>query len=517
MKKKLIFLIIPVATLLVCCIGVLCFMLVNSNTEEIYLRQINQAEKLLSQGNYVEAITHYKDAIETDKTKEDAYIALANIYTDYGDITNARIVLEWGIANVKDSASLQTALRLLPIDNDDEMQEMDDNSDKGNNKDKKGSINTYLAEIYTGYNYKRYIEHYSIKNDSFLSGVYTVEFVGIDGTFSFENTDEHDLVDEKTGKPYDGAKPKSISLSSLDELIVGVDQGVTADDIKNIGASSVRVKDDKKLGFKVMTFEFKKLKFTIECNENGSIKADSPYNLIEPEASDDENAKISFSGTIVNAVTGQSVNSGQISFRQGKNVKSGTEELVVEIEDGQYTADLETGEYTAEVKVDGFNTEYYNIYIDDSSSTKENNFSVSPALSAGEIRVVLEWGETPRDLDSHLVGTASDDTYVHVYYAHKEDKDSSDNVIANLDLDDTSGFGPETTTIYDTNGNYTFRVHNFSGGGSLANSGATVKIYTSGSTQPTVVKVPSSVNGVWWDVFTIEDGAIKNISGEVDG
>ena len=89
---------------------------------------------------------------------------------------------------------------------------------------------------------------------------------------------------------------------------------------------------------------------------------------------------------------------------------------------------------------------------------------------------------------------------------------SGDKKIAELDLDDRSGYGPETTTLYDTNGTYEFKVHRYSSDGNLSISGATVKIYTS-SSSPVVVKVPNDVDDEWWTVCKVVNGEIKDING----
>lgn len=79
--------------------------------------------------------------------------------------------------------------------------------------------------------------------------------------------------------------------------------------------------------------------------------------------------------------------------------------------------------------------------------------------------------------------------------------------IAQLDVDDRDGYGPETITLSELDGTYQYRVHRFSSSGSLAMSGAVVKVY-SGSSEPITISVPSDCDE-WWDVFTIENGEIK--------
>ena len=77
-------------------------------------------------------------------------------------------------------------------------------------------------------------------------------------------------------------------------------------------------------------------------------------------------------------------------------------------------------------------------------------------------------------------------------------------MLANLDLDDTSSYGPETTTIYrDDPGRYTFFVHNFSGGDDmvLAESRACIQVYMGYSTTPTYVFYVPNEPGYDWIVF----------------
>ncbi|MBQ9460470.1 MAG: S-layer homology domain-containing protein, partial [Clostridia bacterium] len=84
------------------------------------------------------------------------------------------------------------------------------------------------------------------------------------------------------------------------------------------------------------------------------------------------------------------------------------------------------------------------------------------------IRIVLTWGATPSDLDSHLVGLRSDmQERFHVYYRDKIAYKIGfmSKFAAELDYDDTTSFGPEITTIYSlTPGEYYFYVHDYSNG-----------------------------------------------------
>lgn len=81
--------------------------------------------------------------------------------------------------------------------------------------------------------------------------------------------------------------------------------------------------------------------------------------------------------------------------------------------------------------------------------------------------------------------------------------------IANLDIDDQNGEGPETTTIYqvlNSDTNYSFYVHDYTNRHSgsstaLSKSGAVVEVYTSMSQTPKTFFVPSNSEGTLWKVF----------------
>jgi hypothetical protein len=87
--------------------------------------------------------------------------------------------------------------------------------------------------------------------------------------------------------------------------------------------------------------------------------------------------------------------------------------------------------------------------------------------------MVLTWGETPRDLDSHFTGPIEglDAQRFHMSFS---DRDVGS---AFLDTDDTSSFGPEVTSLLRAvPGTYVYTVHNFSGesAGPIVSSGANV-------------------------------------------
>jgi uncharacterized protein YfaP (DUF2135 family) len=80
----------------------------------------------------------------------------------------------------------------------------------------------------------------------------------------------------------------------------------------------------------------------------------------------------------------------------------------------------------------------------------------------------------------------------------------------NLDVDDTTSFGPETITLNLTTGDpYYYYVHRYSGSGTLSSSSAQVKVYQ-GAVLLATFNVPTDQgSGDYWNVFAIENGDLR--------
>ena len=151
-------------------------------------------------------------------------------------------------------------------------------------------------------------------------------------------------------------------------------------------------------------------------------------------------------------------------------------------------------------------------------STSEYNYTnlyITPILNDTDYRIILTWGEYPADLDSHLVGTYSGNKF-EVYYVTRDlagyTADEYDAV--NLDVDDTSSYGPETITVrYDSSfGDCHYFVQDYTNNGTLeskalSNSQAKVIVYK-GNDLLGVYTVPTDMGGVYWNVFSIVNGEI---------
>jgi uncharacterized protein YfaP (DUF2135 family) len=127
------------------------------------------------------------------------------------------------------------------------------------------------------------------------------------------------------------------------------------------------------------------------------------------------------------------------------------------------------------------------------------------------ITMKLTWGAAPGDLDSHLYTPSG----AHVYFSRKGSLLAEP--FANLDVDDTSSFGPEVITLTRLMvGTYRYHVDNYSGfrAGSFTNATARVELNVPGRAAelftPPTVEEPSGTRV--WTLFELDVDAQCNVT-----
>ena len=210
-------------------------------------------------------------------------------------------------------------------------------------------------------------------------------------------------------------------------------------------------------------------------------------------------------GIISDAVTGSPILGATVSVGTG-SASATTNSL------GVYTlSNVLAGSHTVTASKSGYVTNTRSVTVVP-ETTQTAPIALSPIISAGngDYRVILSWGATPLDVDSHLY-VPNGSGMGHVYYASRGS--SILFPFANLDLDDRDGYGPETITIVQNQpGVYQYWVYNWSGTPALGTSGATVKLYDANSVLATFT-VPTSATGRAWHVFDLnaQTGAITTV------
>lgn len=201
-----------------------------------------------------------------------------------------------------------------------------------------------------------------------------------------------------------------------------------------------------------------------------------------------------------------------IEIRRGVNNKSGDTVKTLHSDGSYVEIELAPGMYTVHISKTDYLDCYNTLFVSADSSNYLEAFA-TPALNDDEIRIVLTWGSDPYDLDSHLFtpSTSGLEEDYHICYYNMADS----NYNTSLDVDDTDGYGPETTTInHIQNGLYKFYVCDYTDCSDqdeeserMSNSGAVVRVYGSQGLIQTF-NVPVKRKGVIWEVFEIRDGKL---------
>ena len=200
---------------------------------------------------------------------------------------------------------------------------------------------------------------------------------------------------------------------------------------------------------------------------------------------------------IVNSVNNQPLTSTVI-IRDGFDNISGD---IIATESSNSPISLSPGDYTIEVRTEGFETFYNNVSVNSSTPPNQNMVvALSPTLLANQIRIILTWGGSLGDLDSYL--QISNGTTI------SHNNKTMDGL--RLDVDDTSGYGPETITIDNVNNSlvYKYIIYDYSNVSAVGVKGCEVNVYTSSGSYKFIGNKVSRA----WEVFNIKNGKVVPIN-----
>jgi hypothetical protein len=173
---------------------------------------------------------------------------------------------------------------------------------------------------------------------------------------------------------------------------------------------------------------------------------------------------------------------------------------------------LTAGTYTVRATKVGFSDGTVIATISAATQTAPVLF-MSPTGTSFAWRIVLSWGAAPRDLDSHLTGPLTGSTSrFHVYFPASERGSLTASPFAKLDVDVTTGYGPETITIaQQIAGVYRYYVYRYSSdGGEIKTSSARVDLYQGNA----LVRqfYPPLQDGRFWTVFELNGSTITTVN-----
>ena len=512
--------IILIGTLLIG--GILIY---NSVRTTEYTEKIQTADRYVAALDYENAIVIYLEALEINDKDPELYIKIAETYVSMGrrDLAVDYLNRGYKITNDHRINDLLTyyirfdAIEATDVISEAATEEVDAKDLIDKTDLSQVTVNNNLFQLFLNNTYSDYTRDFgSAQTVAQTDTELKITYSNFYGNTVFSNADGR-RFDAAAGVPMVDAKASYIEFTSMKGLFPNYSVGLSYQRLREIFGPDLILKEEN--GQYKVSVEYSGCLVEIETNESGDIVSESAWNRITPLNSEEQNQNDSSAGTvsgkIINAVNGAGIQA-HLAIRQGANMKTG--QILKELDtsaQGTYSVDLPEGKYTILATANGFMDEYFTVTVVRGMTMANQNLTMSSTLSVGEIRIVLEWGSTPNDLDSHLVGTSSAGSSVHVSYQNMT-ATVNGTTIATLDVDDTSGYGPETTTITDgSGGSYEFMVYDYtnlnnSSSTALANSGATVKVYIGGQ-QPQVFSVPAGT-GTIWHVCKIENGTVTGIN-----
>lgn len=496
----------------------LILFLVMQQKQAAFAEHMIMGDKYYAGNDYEAAVMAYRLTIQDKPGDAAAYIKLAEVYIAMGDYQSAEDILAEGY---RATGSGEILLRIQNLYHQDTEAAGELTQEEMEAASAEITINNTMFDWIAALDYSGYVRQFgSAAVQDAGNGVLSLSFSGFAGKCVYFNTSGNGfIVDTAKKLPYANRKPNYVELTGLGCIFNGYAGVMTYPRIQELFGNGGTVSYREELQQYIIHLEYRNCILEIACDENGNIRGAAPWTRIyakyageiEEETAVENAGK--YSGYINNAVTG-----GGVRAKITVHEENRYGEVAATVEcgyDGSYSLELSEGKYVLEITAEGFITEYFDVNIRSGDQRSAVNYVLSPELLAGEIRIVLEWGSSPADLDSHLTGRTSSGSRIEVAYYAKQAAESG-KIVAELDIDDTNGYGPETTTIYDAGGTYEFRVHDFTNGDSTSSSAlsasqAVVKVYLPEETQPRVFYVPEGT-GVWWNVFRIENGQIVEVN-----
>ena len=199
-EKKVVILITAIISVLVIAIAITSVFLLSPSAS--YTRSIQEAENLVEEGDYDNAILAYQEAIEKDPDNVEAYLGLANVYEKSGELSLAIQTLETGYRRTK-SAQIKVLLNRMV------------ETEETGNGSQTLAFNQELLDMFSTYKEEDYEEIYG-RSD----GRRDARFEGLDAQIRFDEdgipTEIH-LDDILT--LFDTNKP--IPVEELDEMLSG--------------------------------------------------------------------------------------------------------------------------------------------------------------------------------------------------------------------------------------------------------------------------------------------------------
>ncbi len=527
-KRNLAIIISVAVVLVIAGVTAILVLLLNNNKKTKYYETIKRAESYMTSMKYEEAIAEYEKALKLNDSDPKTYENLAVLYETTGNTAKAKTVAINGYKKTNDKTLSEMVTNLNVYGNtgytiSENLRAVVSNKDNleanaGSNK--KVTLKNLIVTWVTVYKYQDYMSMYG-------DGTYSLE-----GDYSLVSYDDMTLYYPSSMGSLEAIKnsnsiPVAVSYKNISSIFDGIDtnSGVDFETAKEALGGVVDIFLDDTKGINYLHATYQGMDINIECDRDGNVTSQTPWNMFycvnrvddtpttevaEETETEDENHAMqgSVEGKIIDAVTGRGTKGAHIKVRKGSNMHVGAAIYETDSDnDGKYMLSLNEGNYCVQVSKNGYVDHFENISINRNVHRTGIDIIISTQLN-GEIRIVLKWEASPTDLDSYLTGGTDSGSSVDVNFTHMRSYDGSNNCIAELDVDDTDGNGPETVTIHDTEGRYNFSVKDFTESGTMAGTNVTVTVYLPDNTTKTVTINHNLGSTNVWNVCTIDHGEV---------
>lgn len=515
-KKKAV--ILTICIVLLAAAAVAGFFLVRSMlNRNAYRESITTAEKYVEAGNLEQAVVAYQNAIEAQPDDDDGYLGLADVYLQQEEVSSAKVLLKKGYLRTG-SAKIQYMLDGIEDGSLMKAAAQEDDA-KQTTLELRGKFgwNTSFIQKVENFTYQDFQTEYGGNPEivKVAKGELEVVHPELSAICYYSNTAEYDdIVDDQRDRPDATGMPERITLDSLDLLFNNFGGTATIDQLRSISSSRADPIITDEMTYVELTTS--SLVIRIETDAQGNIVSDQAWNeIILTEANENRERRGVLAGVVIDAVTGDGAADAVLEFEAQDNAQNS--ETAETGSDGAFSVELEPGTYVITITCEGYMEESFEFEMEEDRNYSGVQFTISPSLASGTARIVLEWGAEPQDLDSYLTGDSDGGGEVFVGYYRKTASYGGDTV-AELDVDDTNGYGPETITLYDLNGTYRYVVVDYRTTYTLQEYGATVKVYLPGQDPVTITVEPGAGIENIWEVFELDHGELNilNRAGDED-
>ncbi|MEZ9252262.1 tandem-95 repeat protein [Vibrio cyclitrophicus] len=213
-------------------------------------------------------------------------------------------------------------------------------------------------------------------------------------------------------------------------------------------------------------------------------------------------------GTVLDAETGSPVVGADVTMTDN----AGHSYTTVTDQSGHYSVSgpvVEQG--TVTIEQEGSITSSF--LVPAGEDTNGGVTAISEVLEETDMRIVVTWGESPRDMDNHLwlYDTESGNELDHIYYRDMSHDLGEGNVVQQ-DVDDTNGGGPETITIPNyQDADMHYSVHNYTNRSWDVDGveDVQVQVFVGDTLVETFTPdLPDNPTGEHWHVFDIVNGVV---------